>query len=355
MTTTVAAADRTEAGARVAGPIWHLVDSRGIGGAERYIETVAQGLLRRGIAAEAVLLEDHGPNRWTEQLDAAGIRCRALDGSIGGLVEAIRQHRPSLIQAHGYKPNILGLIASKRARVPFVPTFHTGGHEPFPVVAYQLLEEWLTIGCPRLAVSEEIRKRLPFGATFIRNFMLSGPAPDPAPLPRRVVFAGRFHHAKWPEFFCELAARAPAGASFHMYGDGPLREGLDEIAKGRVQFHGVVTDMDRVWREAGLLVMCSRYEGLPYAGLEALSAGVPLLASRVGGLATLVVPGKTGWSFEAGDMEGALAGLEQWMACDEDRQRELRRSCWAHVDEGFSDRAGLPKLLELYERAGLKV
>ncbi len=121
-------------------------------------------------------------------------------------------------------------------------------------------------------------------------------------LPRRVGFVGRLSEEKRPDLFCALARRSPPGVEWHVYGNGPMGARLELEYGDTVRFHGTVTDLEPAWSTLGLLVMPSRFEGLPLAALEALTAGIPVLASRVGDLSSVVVDGQTGWLFESGDI-----------------------------------------------------
>ena len=112
--------------------IWHLIDSSGVGGAERHIETLASSLQRRGLAVQVVLVADHGNRPWQQQLAGAGIRYTHLDGRFSTLVGALRRARPALLHTHGYKAGILGRLAARLAGVPVVSTFHSGERGPFP-------------------------------------------------------------------------------------------------------------------------------------------------------------------------------------------------------------------------------
>jgi glycosyltransferase involved in cell wall biosynthesis len=204
----------------------------------------------------------------------------------------------------------------------------------------------------RVAVSSAVQSRLPLSSTLIVNFLPENPSPIATVLPRRVAFAGRLSAEKGPDLFCALASQAPSGLEWHIYGDGPMRQELEARYAGVVTFHGVVPDFNEVWPTIGLLAMPSRFEGLPYSALEALAAGVPILASRVGGLPDAVQEDVTGWLFDVGDIKTALAKLDRWMMLDTTAQDKMRLQCWRHVKSHFSEASEMPKLISVYRKAG---
>lgn len=334
--------------------IWLLLDSSSIGGIERHVATLAGALRRAGYEAEVVLLARHGRNPWIEQLAAEGIDFRVLDGGLSGLLKALARQRPALVHTHGYKAGILARVAATSLRIPLVATFHAGERGRFPVNAYQMLDEWTSFAAQRLAVSEKIRHGLPFGAALAPNFLpVAGTWPD-RPLPSRVGFVGRLSNEKGPDRFCTLARSRPAGSDWHVWGDGPMRAELEAQFGDVVTFHGVVTDLEPVWSSIGLLVMPSRAEGLPMAALEALSMGIPVLASAVGDLPAVIETGTTGWLVRSGDMEEARRCVATWHALDAARQRIMRRACWQSARDRFSEETHLPVILGAYARAGFK-
>ncbi|MDX2158560.1 MAG: glycosyltransferase family 4 protein [Hyphomicrobiaceae bacterium] len=335
--------------------VWLIVDSRSVGGIERHVAILAQGLLRSGIEVEVVLYADHGGNPWCEQLRDARVPVRFLDGTMRGLARALRKGRPALLHTHGYKAGVLGRAVALLAGVPVVSTFHSGEEPPFPVNLYYRLDEWTSLTAHRIVVSEKIQGKVPWQSRLIPNYLVPPGRPAQGPLPRRVGFVGRMSHEKAPDLFCELARRAPAGIEWHAWGDGAMRGDLERQFGDVVAFHGVVSDVRPVWESLGLLVMPSRYEGLPLAALEALSMGVPVIASRVGGVPSVVLPGRTGWLVEVGDIEGALSALEAWRAMSAATGNALRYDCWRHVADNFSEARMLPRILEVYRDAGLGV
>lgn len=334
--------------------IWLFVDSSSVGGIERHVATLAEALARFGEPAEVILLADHGGNPWIRQLEAARIGYRFLDGRLGSLAALLRRERPDLIHTHGYKANIMGRVAARMTGVPVVATFHAGERAPFPVSAYQHLDEWTSFLGGRIAVSEPIQRALPFSSTLVANFLVVPPSSPETPLPRRIGFVGRLSHEKGPDRFSALARRLPHVAEWHVYGDGPMGEDLRGEFGADVTFHGLVTDLAPVWASLGLLVMPSRAEGLPMAALESLAAGVPIAAAAVGGLPGVVHEDRTGWLFDGDSLDDAARAVEAWAALDEARQTELRKACWRLVRDGYSERRQLPLVLDVYRSAGFR-
>lgn len=350
------AAEASAEAREASGPVvWLLVDTRSVGGIERHVATLAACLQQGGHRVEVAIYADYGPNPWIAQLDALGLSHRFLPGTPSGLFKAVRAARPALIHTHGYKAGILGRLAAKALAIPVVSTYHSGEKAKYPVGMYYLIDDWTCGLAHSIAVSRPIQQRLPFASRHIPNFVVVPPSPPPArALPRSIAFIGRLSHEKAPDLFCELARASQPGLAWHVYGDGPMRASLEAIYSDCVKFHGIVTAMDDVWPTVGALLMPSRHEGLPLAALEALCQGVPVLASRVGGVPTVVQDGRTGWLFETGDTAGAQAAIAAWRQLDEDGQARLRQSCWNHVTRHFAASVHVPVILDVYRQAGYR-
>jgi glycosyltransferase involved in cell wall biosynthesis len=342
------------------GVVWQFIDSSGVGGAERHVATLAEGLLRHGQPARVILLQDHGKNAWLQQLAAASISYEHLDGRFSTLRAALKTQRPSLLHTHGYKAGILGRFAGRLTGIPVVSTFHSGERGPFPVGLYDMVDDWTSRLGERIAVSERIRQRLPSGTHVIPSYVATPDHPNAAALPPVVGFVGRLSEEKGPDAFCALAARAATDARFkgvtwQMWGDGPMRRDLEAKFAGVVNFHGVATDMAAVWPQIGLLAMPSRFEGVPLAALEAAAHGIPVLASRVGGLPTVVDEGRTGWLFPVGNLDVAMQHLDAWQALRQTPASGVRQACWAKARMDFSEARWLPEIAAVYQKVGVNV
>jgi glycosyltransferase involved in cell wall biosynthesis len=117
---------------------------------------------------------------------------------------------------------------------------------------------------------------------------------------------------KGHEFFLAAAqrvAREHEGVRFLVVGDGPLRGRLEETASslgldGRIHFVGAREDVDTLLKIMDVFVLSSTSEGSPNVIVEAMAAGVPVVATRVGGVPELVRDGESGILVEPGDVDG---------------------------------------------------
>lgn len=334
-----------------AGEVWQLVDSGGIGGIETHVRVLTQALNEAGRPARAMLLAPHGPNPWLDQLRADGVPFEVLDGRFSTLLRRLRRERPAVLHTHGYKAGILGRLAARLAGVPCVSTFHAGERGRFPVSLYQWLDGLTSRLATRIAVSAPIAAELPGPVEVIGNFMPVSDEPPRPPARRVVGFVGRFSAEKGPDLFCEIARRFPPDVAFEMFGDGPMRLDLARAFGDRVRFHGLVPVPATIWPRIGLLLMPSRAEGLPMAAIEAMAAGIPVAAARVGALPDLIRDGENGWLFQPEDLSGAAAAVERWQAGTADEIARWSQTAWRTAHDLFGTKMRLPRILALYDAA----
>jgi glycosyltransferase involved in cell wall biosynthesis len=238
----------------------------------------------------------------------------------------LRQGRFDVVHTHSAKAGALGRLAARRVGVPrIVHTFHG-----FPFHEFQ--------SRPRRASYVDIERRL---GRFTHAFLAVGTAvaaeairrgiapPDrirtigvavdtatPTPTVRdraearrllgippgtRVIgTVGRLDYQKAPEDFIEAIARIGRTDVFGVWiGDGPLRADAEGLVNrrglvGQFSFLGERSDVSVLLPGLDLFVMSSRYEGLPCAIVEAMTAGLPVVATAVNAVPDVVVPGETG-------------------------------------------------------------
>jgi glycosyltransferase involved in cell wall biosynthesis len=111
-------------------------------------------------------------------------------------------------------------------------------------------------------------------------------------------------------------------ATLDVVGDGPLRPGLEELAdrlgvRPHVRFLGARADLPDLLNDAACLLLASDYEGCPLSVIEAMAAGLPVVATAAGGVPELVVDGETGVLAEPGSSAQLASGLRAVLSSPE--------------------------------------
>lgn len=148
--------------------------------------------------------------------------------------------------------------------------------------------------------------------------------------------------------FAQVRARI-TNAHLLLVGDGPLENGLRQLAADLglsdcVHFAGYQPDPGRYLRAMDVFALTSRSEGMPLCVLEAWAAGLPVVASRVGGLPELIEEGRTGFLFESGD-DRALAHQVAILFADKVRARLMGQAGRENVRDKFD----VARMAEAYQ------
>jgi glycosyltransferase involved in cell wall biosynthesis len=143
-------------------------------------------------------------------------------------------------------------------------------------------------------------------------------------------------------------------AELWLVGNGPRRETLEQKVRdsglaGRVKFLPVAKDIRHLYHQADVFVLSSVNEALPNVILEAMAAGLPVVATRVGGLPEAVVPGDTGLLVSPRDVDGLAAALGSLLD-DPETRRNLGRRGRERVLEQFSFEAMVSRHEEVWSR-----
>jgi len=326
--------------------IWLLLDSSKAGGIESHVFQLAKGLQDHGETPLVVFLTDYGKHPLRDLLAQHAIAHKTLDGRFLSLCRKLREERPSLLHTHGYKAGIFGRLSAWLSKIPVFSTYHAGEIASGKLALYDRIDR-LTAGFADyvFAVSPQIAKRLPGTVKVFDNFVnttnLQGSTG------KQIAFVGRVSTEKGPDNFAYLAKRC-SHSQFHLYGDGPLLSELKKSGPDNLQLHGQQDDMRAVWPQIGLLVIPSRYEGLPMAALEAMARGIPVLAFCVGALDKLIQNNINGWLVEPGNVAQLAKQIALWHELSEPDKQCLQCAAKNTIADKFSSNVAIPKLIANY-------
>jgi glycosyltransferase involved in cell wall biosynthesis len=324
-----------------------------------YDTTLAAGTLARGEDSMAFVADELGVE--VVRIDELGREISPLRDLVATikLARLIRRERPQILHTHTAKAGTVGRVAAMLAgsrRPPIVVhTFHghvlRGYFGPFRSLFFRLLERKLaSITTALIAVSPQVRDDLvALGVAPRERFVVIrlGIELDQRVAPEQngriesrrylgippdrfaVGWIGRMTGVKRTDdvllAFRGLRDRG-VDATLCMVGDGPDRSQLEERAHelGIVRdtlFLGYQEDVAPYYAAFDALVLPSANEGTPVSAIEALAAGRPVVATRVGGVPDVVRDGEDGFLVEAGATDELAERLERLARDPELRER----------------------------------
>jgi glycosyltransferase involved in cell wall biosynthesis len=363
--------------------------------------------------AEGALLEAYGHRvvRYSVHNDrVAGMNPASLAGSTvwnrsayRELRALIRRERPRVAHFHNTLPLVspAGYYAAKAEGVPVVQTLHNyrllcpnalffrDGHVcedcrgkfiPWPGVLHACyrgsrpasatvaamlathrgLRTWtqqvdVYIVTTEFAREKFVRGGLPAERLIVKpNFL--HPAPDPGELwGDYALFVGRLSPEKGVDTLLEAWKWLGGQMPLKIAGDGPLEERVADATKDleRAEWLGR-QPRERVLAlmlGASMLVFPSTcYENFPMTILEAYAVGLPVIASNLGGMSSLIDHGRTGLHFRPGDPED-LAAKVAWAAAHPAELADMRREARGEFEAKYTAERNYKQLKEIYETA----
>jgi glycosyltransferase involved in cell wall biosynthesis len=346
-----------------------IIASGDLGGGTNHVLQILQGF-KESISLALVTQSDSYLFR---KAGAMGIPCTGLDFFSSRLdlrvsfrlQKVLRSMKPHVVHVHGGRAAFFLALAGNT--VPSVYTVH-GFHflyKPFPF-------RWLAIAAERLALNRTNH------VIFVSQFdqilakthrLLSGNTPNcvihngiPCPsvtvgtqgLQFLIGFVGRLEPQKDPLLFLDSLAELPHYRAV-IIGTGSLETTVrKEIERkrlaDRVTMRGALSHEETMnsMRDFQLLVMTSRWEGLPLIPLEAMRIGVPVVATDVGGMREIIEDGKSG-VLVRDRTSTALALAIKRVSENEDLRANLVKEARIRVNEMFSEGTMLSRLRGVYE------
>ena len=360
--------------------ILFLSTSMGLGGADQQLLSAAQVLRDRGHEIRIVSLTPLGPMGL--QARSLGLATDSLEmrrgvpdpRGLARLVRIVRAWKPDVVHSHMVHANLMARVLRLLVPVPvLVSTIHNvyeGG--PLLMAGYRLtngLVDHMTI-ISQAAADRFVGERIVPGRllTVIANGVDTDRMRNLPPEGRAALrggmsvgdqefvwlAVGRFEVAKdYPNMlraFADVRAREPR-AVLVIVGQGSLQAEAEALTaelglREAVRFLGARDDVPAVMSAADGYVMSSAWEGMPMVLLEAAAAGLPIVATAVGGNGEVVRDGESGFLVPARDSGGLRAGMLRLMALPEEHRRAMGERGREHVRANY----GLQRVAERWER-----
>jgi glycosyltransferase involved in cell wall biosynthesis len=362
------------------------------GGEERHVELLTGGLRAAGVDVGLFLRGPAKDGVRSRLLLAAGLAYRPSAGR--ALAGELHERPADVVHFHNLMPHLTpaAVCAAKRSGASVVLTIHNfrfacpGGTLLRDGQVHDDCIEGSSLACglrnPRGSLAEsvaygialELQRRLRLLQRWVDAFVApSGfvacmlvraglpaarvhvvangvPLPaEPASTGRYALYAGRLSHEKGVETLLEAARRRP-DLRIVVAGSGPLELAVRAGANGPVAYAGHVdrpTITKLLHHAAFALVPSESPESLSFSALEALAAGVPVIASRLGALPEIVEDGVNGLLVPPGDPD-ALAEAMASLWHDPSRRAAMRCAARRTAAERFSLEKQTARLVDLY-------
>jgi glycosyltransferase involved in cell wall biosynthesis len=332
------------------------------GGAQTYVASLVPAL----VPLFDVTVAAHGPGPLRDLCESAGSRyvpLRHVRRPLNpwrdalGLAEIVllcRRLRPAIVHANSSKAGVLARLAAAIARVPIrIFTVHGwafSAHSGLLSDVYRLSDRLvarLTTLTICVAESERVaglaaRTCSEERTVVIHNGVAVGKSPPArqAGAPPAIMSVGRLQSPKdFPTLLAALALLAPGSFRAIVVGDGPERARLERD----LELLGLVSEVDLLGErdgvplllaDADIFALASASEGMPLSVLEAMAAGLPVVASAVGGVPEAVVDGETGFLVPAGDVAAFASALGRLVESP-DLRRRMGAAGRARVERAF--------------------
>lgn len=362
--------------------VLYLLNYAGEGGTERYVELLARRMGEQGLIQPFFAYNQGG--LLVERLEAMGVPCRRLEmkgrfdrQAARALADLCRGWEIDLIHCHYLREHYIALLAKKYC--PGLKVVYTNHiivkNDPLTRLTNRLLDKRqdqmiavCRMGKAQLEANGWKGDRIQVIFNGVDPQLWQGSRADSTlrqelgiPKDRLVLLCvGRFDDYKRQDFLIrslkELEGQTRVPYVLVLAGDGPRQEECRQLARtlglaDKIFFTGYRTDMKNLYLGSDLYVSCSRWEALSFVILEAMAAGLPVVATNVGGTPDLV-NGDTccGQLVAFEDTKAMASALRRFL-----EDGELRRTCGSQGRQAILRQFSLEQMVQatwkVYERA----
>jgi glycosyltransferase involved in cell wall biosynthesis len=377
-------------------PVRVLLVTKSTGGVAEYIRWLVQGIDREKFSLMVVCLSENGSEFAEELRQDYGVQSISYamnrykvdiisDARVYiQLARLLRGHPFDLIHAHASKPGFLARIAALGTRIPVLYSphcfaFHAGAGGMTVLIA-SFLERLAAFFTTRFVLVSDGERELACQYRVGRQEQITViyTGIDPEPFRRPVDVAslkaslgipvsapvigsvGRLSTQKSPADFVRVAEavhRSKPDAHFVWVGDGPLEEDVRNLSSSlqldsAIHWLGRRSDIHQLLQLFDCLILTSRWEGFPLVVLEAMAAGVPVVATDILGTRELIHQGVNGWLAPARDTE-SLADLVLDLLTNPLQADAFRQASRARIEKEFTRTRMLAMIQNLYEEVAM--
>lgn len=357
--------------------ILHVITTLERAGAENHLRDVIERQRRAGHELACGYLK--GAGYWQGELAALGVAVTPLGlsryGELAPLIRlkaAIEAFRPDVVHAHLQPAELYAALALRGKAPPLVISRHNCA--PFYKGPFEKqLEGWVfSRAAGVIGISEAVGRRLSGRHPSVRPRLrvipygldlsgLDAPTASQRAQTRRVMGVGdeiavgtvcRLIDSKRVDVLIDAIARIPDRVRLIIVGDGPARPALEaQIShKGvadRVMLTGFRTDIINVMRAFDMFAFASEIEGFGLVLLEAMAAGLPVVACNISPMAEIVVEGETGLLAEVGNSEEFASCIHR-LASDAALREKFATAGQRRVQDQFSIEKMMDGLEDVY-------
>nr|WP_255578230.1 glycosyltransferase [Chitinophaga sp. sic0106] len=355
--------------------ILFVITSLGFGGAESQLLGIIPALADRGYEISLLTIKtDLGLlgrlDKRVRHYDLGLNGAKSILSAFRKLTQVIKKEKPDIIHTHLYHANLIGRFV--KMRYPAIRVINTS-HSNYdarkrvisPYLFYKLTSRWVdyhtAVSVPALELLHEKgsidarRSAVIYNAIDVDRFAM--PAEKPAHPVFRWIAIGRLIEVKdYRNLFDALQLLLRSGMQFtvDIAGDGDLKHDLKaqvELAglNRHVRFLGLVKNISQVLPDYDGYVISSRSEGMPMALLEAMSAGLPVTGTDVGGIRSILEGAGGGVVVAPRDPVALGAGMTQLMKMDHDSRTKWGRQNADFVKDNFEKSMILNTWETIYE------
>jgi glycosyltransferase involved in cell wall biosynthesis len=344
--------------------IYCITRSDTLGGAHIHVRDLASWMRRNGHEV-TVIVGGEGP--YCDVLAAQSVPyiaskhlCRPISLfsdilAVAELRRIFRSLHPDLISLHSAKAGLVGRFAAIGLKIPVLFTAHgwafTEGVSPGRARLFRMLERLAAPLAARIITVSDYDRSLALCAGIapperVQTILNAMPDVTARAEPGhnfgavRLTMVARLDDPKdHRALLAALSSIRDKEWLLDLVGDGPFEPQLRAMVQtsgleGRVRFLGLRTDVDQILSESHIFVLTSNWEGLPRSILEAMRAGLPVVASSVGGVPEIVTEDETGYLIARGDVATLSERLAYLIDSPEERAR-LGRNARMRFEERY--------------------